>query len=258
MALVHRVGWDARFMERSPWLWPIARAAERLSGCTAFPTHAELDALYAELAQAAGRGACSLRFRPDVRARRGAGTAQVEDCYDGRIALRGEVPTREGHWHDLLNALCFATFPRSKYALHARQCALLAQRGGPQRTRTPEQDALTLFDEGGVVIAARAETADALREALAGGGGEDLVAAQRAGLARVVPFGHALFEHLVEGVPCPGASARVLAFDDITADDGSLLAAIDGALAAELENGARFLRPREAAHVRLDALGPPG
>lgn len=253
MKLVHRVGWDPEFTQRSAFLWPLARAAGRLARCTAFPTLEALDAVYA--AEAAAHGARALCFRPDVRTRkRGGAQPALEERYDARIALRGEVPTRAEHWHDLLNALCFATFPRAKYGLHARQYRALQGRSGRPHARTREQDALTLFDEGGVVVAAVASAADALRAALGAGDLSAIASAEHAGRARVVPFGHALFEHMIEEVPCPGASARVLPFEALPCADDALLRAVDVALAAELARADRFSTASEALHLRLEEL----
>jgi hypothetical protein len=280
MALVHRVGWDPDFTSRSPWLWPLAAAAQRFRQQPSWPSHAQLDALHAE--RAASAGAPALRFIPQVKKRREPRPIALAQLYDGRIAVCGEVPTRDGNWHDLLNALCFATFPHSKHALHSRQYRALSGRvqdGAEQlpASRTREQDALTLFDEGGVAIAACAEAAGeihaAIEHALVGAGtGTPSTATQRAqheareralfdrlallehdGRARIVPFGHALFEHMVEGLPW-GASARIVVTDTPLDDDAALLATIDIALKTELCDPERFRTNQEAFHMKLDAF----
>ena len=126
MALVHRLGWDAEFTARSAWLWPLAGAASALRALSDWPSLAELDRLYAERARACG--APALRFVAQTKKKRGPGPVALAELYDARIALSGEVPTRVQNWHDLLNALCFVTFPRSKHALHARQYRALCER----------------------------------------------------------------------------------------------------------------------------------
>jgi Protein of unknown function (DUF3025) len=70
--------------------------------------------------------------------------------YERRIADRGEIATREGNWHDLLNALVWLRYPALKTALNARQVAEIAVAGPKRRTRA--QCALTHFDEAGVVV----------------------------------------------------------------------------------------------------------
>jgi len=73
--------------------------------------------------------------------------------YERRIAERGEIATREGNWHDLLNALVWLRYPALKTALNARQVAEIAVAGPKRRTRA--QCGLTHFDEAGVVVLLR-------------------------------------------------------------------------------------------------------
>lgn len=99
---------------------------------------------------------CGVRFevQPPKRRRREPFTA--ERSYDGAITLRSSVPTREGSLHDLMNALAWAAFPKSKRAIHARQLAALArevEEGAlalPGR-RSRLRDRLSMLDEGGVL-----------------------------------------------------------------------------------------------------------
>jgi hypothetical protein len=260
VALVHKLGWDAHFMRRSPWFWPLAAAARRFEALTDWPTLADYDGLYAQLA--VSRGAPPLRFGDNVRKqdKRAQGRIVVEELYDARISLRGQVPTRERDWHDFFNALCFATFPHAKHALHSRQYGALAARVPKDATRlpnarTPEQDALTLFDEGGAVIAATPHAAQLLAQTEADARTACLIALETEGEARVMPFGHALFEHLVEGLRCPGGCTQVVTLASRPADDDALLHTVDRALAAALQDPARFASPRECSHLRLDAVG---
>jgi Protein of unknown function (DUF3025) len=262
MALVHVRGWDPQFIAGHALLWPLASAARALEACVDWPSLEELDALHA--ARAAERGARALQFVAQEKPpRRSLQPVALGERYDARIALCHEVPTRARNWHDLLNALCFATFPNSKLALHTRQyhalCCHVPE--GALRmpsARTPEQDALTLFDEGGVVIAATADAERALQAAAphdyatSPAFAAALTEYTRLGQARVVPFGHALFEHMVEGLPCPGASARVLALPELPADDDALLGLVDAAFARCLGDPTRFRASREAFHLRLE------
>jgi hypothetical protein len=73
--------------------------------------------------------------------------------YEQRIAERGEIATREGNWHDLLNALIWRRYPVLKGALNARQVAEITVAGPKRRTRA--QCALTHFDEAGIVVLLR-------------------------------------------------------------------------------------------------------
>jgi hypothetical protein len=259
MALVHKLGWDPHFMQRSAWFWPLAREAQRFARLPDWPRFADFDALYAQ--RAAETGAPPLRFADNVRKqdKRGAdGCVVLTALYDGRIAVRGEVPTRERDWHDFFNVLCFATFPRAKNALHRRQYAALQGRLTPgtaklPNARTPEQDALTLFDEGGAVVAATAEAAAVLTTHDCGQ--ETVERLQQQGVARVVPFGHALFEHLVEDLRCPGGCTHVAVVEALPRDPAALVDLVDRCLATALGNPHSFASPRNCSHLRLDTLG---
>ena len=92
--------------------------------------------------------------RPLRIVRQGPKPVVFEEKYEARIFLRGELQVRKDHWHDYFNALVWLAFPRAKAALNARHYAALREQhaaGAPNRG--PLQDALTLFDEGGVVVA---------------------------------------------------------------------------------------------------------
>ena len=171
-----------------------------------------------------------LRFVPaPAKKPRRRGPVVLASLYEGRIVEQGEVPTRSDDYHDLFNALAFCAFPRAKWALHARQYGIYRARLTPGATRLPgartrEQDALALFDEGGLLVA----LAEGVRAGLPGGPvARDLMLAElvRAGRAQVVPFGHALHEHLVAGLPPPFAYAHTVELAELPA--AGTLAALD-------------------------------
>lgn len=73
--------------------------------------------------------------------------------YEAGIARTGGVPTRSDDWHDYFNALVWWRFPRAKAALNAAHLAeIRSQAVGAPRGR--RRDALTQFDECGVVLSA--------------------------------------------------------------------------------------------------------
>ncbi|MDX1570160.1 MAG: DUF3025 domain-containing protein [Xanthomonadales bacterium] len=83
-----------------------------------------------------------LRFRRDE-----SGSTSARD-YERQIFETGVVPTRPDSWHDLLNALIWATFPRTKAAINSGHVS-----DPVTANRSRRRDALTLLDECGVVIA---------------------------------------------------------------------------------------------------------
>ena len=126
---------------------PLAPAIARLPA-DRWPTHDELTALAGGITTSRGQG---LRF---VAPR--AHTDRERRYYESHIAETGEVETRPENWHDLFNALVWITFPLAKARINAQHAAILEEGGEEEaRNRSPERDALTLFDEGGVIVAAR-------------------------------------------------------------------------------------------------------
>jgi hypothetical protein len=259
MVLVHRVGWDPQLCDRSSWFWPLRAAASHFAAHSDWPSLQELSDVYRVCTE--HLAAPALTFNDNVKKsdKRVSGRIVLSALYDARITLQREVPTRERNWHDLLNMLCFTTFPHSKLALHARQYACLAQRVDAQtkqlpNRRTPEQDALTLFDEGGVALALEADAAAELqrlpipeREAMS----LRLYEQRR---LRVVAFGHALYEHLIEGLRCPGGCTKIIVVDQLWAESGVFVHALDRALAAHLSAPEHMQSPVECGQIRLAAF----
>jgi hypothetical protein len=265
VAITHQRGWAAEAYRESPWYFPLAELWQTFASHTSFPTPAELSALYrtettrlSSLCDAAR--ALSFVAAPAKKRRPRRGLVDLAELYEGRIVLGGEVPTRIDDWHDFFNALTFAAFPRAKWALHGRQFALLRERLPPGARRLPgarsrEQDALALFDEGGIALvvspthaaelaASDADTLNVVGEALC-----------RAGEARPVPFGHALPEHLVEGLPVPLGTVHVLALDFHGLSNKRLLDAVDEALAEDLGRPELFTVPSPARGLSLSRSG---
>lgn len=72
--------------------------------------------------------------------------------YEERIA-QGRIATRAENWHDLFNAMVWTRHPALKHALNQQQCRHIARMGTSERS--PAQQALTQFDETGVIVQVR-------------------------------------------------------------------------------------------------------
>lgn len=135
-----------------PYWQDILPFLDRLCGPD-FPSCAQLNALLPDnLCSADGN---TVRF---------VDSRQLDDeAYEQRIYTSGQVSTRAGSWHDFFNALIWMRFPRIKTAmncLHFQSGAAL-KRGSRGQLR----DALTLFDECGVIVFSnRLEILDALAQ----------------------------------------------------------------------------------------------
>ncbi|WP_374403432.1 DUF3025 domain-containing protein [Niveibacterium sp.] len=121
--------------------------------------------------------------------------APQPEGYEAGIAVSGGVPTREFDWHDYFNALVWRRFPRAKAALNAAHIAALQERG-PAAPRGPRRDALTQFDECGVVVLA---SEPALLDVLRGHCWREFFFDRRGAWGRaieVIVFGHATLDQL--------------------------------------------------------------
>ncbi len=129
--------------------------------------------------------------------------------YELRIRDRGEVATRPGNPHDLLNAQAWLDFPLTKAALNRLHCDALARQQGTRRSAV--RDALTLFDESGLIVSSdRPELLALLR----GFNWKPLFWQQRAAVKAAMRFdvlGHALAEKLLD--PYKGITAHALILD---------------------------------------------
>lgn len=250
-------GWAA--LAASPLAWPYAAAISALDrvGATpdAIPEVARLDAALGPLA--------GVRFVPSPpRPRlRGRAAALRGRRYDERIASAGEVATRAGSLHDFANALVWATFPSAKRAVHARQDAMIRARllpdGAQPGARSPEQDAVAMLDEGGVVLLATPSCAEALERAALARDTDGVRRATSRGEALGLVFGHALLEHVAtEDARLVWAQATVIAVPEPRA---AALADVDAQLAVRTADRARFTAPKKCGSVSLDpgVLGEP-
>jgi len=105
-----------------------------------FPACAQLTALLPDgLSSESGQ---SIRFVP---------SSELDDgAYEHRIYTTGQVSTRPDNWHDLFNALVWMRFPRIKIAMNTLHFHAYAQQADGRRGSL--RDALTLFDECGVIV----------------------------------------------------------------------------------------------------------
>ncbi len=116
--------------------------------------------------------------------------------YEIHVFETGCVHTRDDNWHDLLNALVWLAFPRTKARINAMHAAAIPFEGGK---RGPLRDLLTIFDEGGAI---RTPT-------------------------RTTIFGHATMEQALK--PWPGITCKVLCLpgdDDLDGPAAALMGAL--------------------------------
>lgn len=235
----------------SPILAPLAFLLERLPA-DRWPVLDDLNALARGITTSRGQ---ALRF---VRAR-APGDRDDRKHYELHIAESGEVETRPENWHDLFNAMAWIAYPRTKSRINAQHVAIFEERGEAEaRHRSPERDALTLFDEGGVAVASSDPAPFALIEDFRW---KELFWERRAELeahVRVFAFGHSLHEKALE--PHIGMVAKAV-FVPVAAgfharEPDAQLAQVDAALEAHFADRARFRSPRIMPPIPV--MGIPG
>ena len=240
----------ARETLRGPVFAPLAPAIARLDA-SRWPTHDELTALAQGCVTSRGM---PLHFVPP-RNRGDKG----RPYYELHIAESGEVETRPENWHDLFNALAWVSFPESKAAINAQHAAMLAEGGEDEALRrSPQRDALSLFDEGGVAVAS---SSPGLLRLIVDFEWKELFWHRRAelgGKVRFIAFGHSLFEKALD--PFIGIVAKTVF---VPAGDffamlppESQVAQVDLLLAAHFSHRARFASPK--AMAPMPVLGIPG
>ena len=215
------------------------------------PDARHLDALLQRCAPHAASGAGRpIRFVPprtDISA------------YEAHIHATGEVPTRADDWHDFFNALAWCVWPLSKAACnaaHVRVQQARALTASPGRGR--HRDALTQFDECGMVVACADADIAAL---LAAHAWEEAFWHRRARLmqtTRFMVFGHGTWDQL--RAPFFGLCAkvlyRVIEPACLALPIAERQAETDAWLAGRLADPAFLATPRDLSPLPL--LGIPG
>lgn len=134
-----------------------------------------------------------------IRTTAGRALRFVPPCQDGlgyeaRIHSEGAIAHRPDHLHDFFNALVWLRFPLAKAALSARHGRALET--AATRARGPVRDALTQFDECGVLVLSSDSSLSAL---LSAHRWKEAFWQRRQDLlvrTRFIVFGHALYEQL--------------------------------------------------------------
>ena len=170
-----------------PWLARLPRHAWPSLDC--------LNGLAAE-ARVATQSGHALRFVPPGKA---------DPYYEVHLSGTGEVHSRAENWHDLFNALAWLAFPRTKARINAMHAAQIPKEAG---ARGRLRDMLTLFDEGGAIVACADPQLEGLvREHR----WKELFWERRAGVLanlRIHVLGHALLEMALR--PRPGLTCKVI------------------------------------------------
>ena len=182
--------------------------------------------------------------------------------YEKHIHDTGRIPTRD-NLHDLFNGLAWLSYPHIKSRLNATQAHALAQPHMPppgeggKNGRGALRDAVTLFDENGLVLAC---SNDELATALRRFDWQTLFQDRRtASLVQTEPWvvGHALLVKLMNPYKSITAHTLIVPVDDsyFRASFGERRSTIDRLVSDWLANWP-FFTPRDLSP--LPVLGLPG
>ena len=189
--------------------------------------------------------------------------ASSDPYYEIHLFETGQVQTRPGNKHDLFNALARLEFPKTKSRINAMHAAEIPREGG-KRGRL--RDMLTIFDEGGAIVACQDDVANLVREAR-----WPELFLQRHRDLRIVVVGHAVLEQAL--APHPGITCKVIFADpsrDLDARAAEWLATVGrsprdmpplpvfgypgwfaGSGRADFYADERYFRPRRSANARV-------
>lgn len=188
----------------------------------------------------------AIRFVPSTELDDGA--------YEHRIYTTGQVSTRPDNWHDLFNALVWMRFPRLKITMNSLHYHAISHPSAG--SRGPLRDALTLFDECGVIVLSnQVEILNALAQrrwpdAFHNGTFHDDV--------QIAICGHAMLEKYLSPYKSMTAKALLIQADAnvMALSREEKLVFLDRVLAKQLKSGDILSRP--ACLAPLPLAGIPG
>lgn len=185
-----------------------------------------------------------------------SGPGDFRDGFEPRAYLKGEVQVRPLDWHDLFNALVWMSFPTTKAVLNARHYESLVDASAGNRSAVG--DALTLFDEEGVIVlSSDASLLDLIREFR----WKELFRTRRDDVKRnmrFLLFGHALYHKALD--PFVGMTGKAVLLNvpasTLELPQPEQVAAADRQLALHVWNRSHLTHGREFSP--LPVLGIPG
>ena len=181
--------------------------------------------------------------------------------YAPRIYYTGEIQTRTENWHDFFQFLTWSMFPKAKAvinSIHVPAAQARIEKDTDLGRRSPVENMLSLFDEGGALILC---SDDSLLQLIRDFNWKELFWHRRDELnskLRLVTFGHALYEKGLS--PYVGMTANCILFhvDDtlIKQTNQQQLDWIDSQLAGLFSDGTTYTKPKDLRPFPL--LGLPG
>ncbi len=152
------------------------------------------------------------------RALRFVPPASVDRYYEVGVYETGQVATRADNLHDWFNALAWLAFPRTKARLNALHAEEIPREDGKRGRR---RDLLTIFDEGGAIVAGSKQAESLVRAAC----WRELFLEHHRDF-RIAVLGHAILEQAL--APRPSMTCKVVFADPAGDLDAQAAALISG------------------------------
>ncbi len=147
--------WNPDFMHLSPIFAPFKHFQKYVGGMQDWPELSYLNAMIIQqrlhIVSGSGKRIC---FVPAIIKNKHA-----EKKYESAVYLTGQVQTRVKSWHDFFNALVWQIFPRAKSVLNQIHYQdQLIESLNKVKHRSALRDAVTHFDESGVIVVSSEKT----------------------------------------------------------------------------------------------------
>ena len=250
--------WDANFASFSPIFLPLKQLANNFSHFDkAWPQLKDYQALLSELSEPI----LTKSGKPLKIVEQDGKPGHFNEHYAPRIYMSGEIQTRTENWHDFFQFLTWIMFPKTKAVINSIHIPAAKERidnNVELGRRSPIENMLSLFDEGGAVILSSDES---LLQLIRDFKWKELFWKRRQELAEkltLITFGHALYEKGL--APYVGMTANCILLkvdaDLLNQNNQNQLSWIDSELAKIFSNGNPYCKPKDLSPFPL--LGLPG
>ena len=250
--------WNANFVSFSPIFQPLRLWAEKFApfkdGWPQLKNYQEiLDTLVEPIKTLSGQ---------DLKIVQQDGKpGHFNEHYAPRIYLTGEIQTRTENWHDFFQFLTWFMFPKTKAVINSIHVPAAQSRIDAEidlGRRSPIENMLSLFDEGGAVILC---SDDSMLQLIRDFKWKELFWQRRNELSeklKLVTFGHALYEKGLS--PYIGMTANCILLhvneDLLQKTTQQQLDYIDTSLSQLFSEGKPYKKPKDLSPFPL--LGLPG
>lgn len=252
--LVH---WTPGFLNYSQMYEPLGSIAEKFLSFNQWPG---LDD-YQQVLEALPDPVLTLASKKLKIVKQGGKPGGYEEHYAPRIFMTGEIQTRTENWHDFFQFLTWCIFPKAKAvinSIHVPRAKDRIKSGANLGSRSPIENMLSLFDEGGAIIVSSDES---LLQLIRDFQWKEFFWDRRDELSeklQCIVFGHAMYEKGLK--PYIGMTANCILVhvnhDFFNLRMNRRLERLDSQLAEIFNSGKKYTKPKDLSPFPI--LGMPG